>query len=149
MPDRIVLYRKNGGQVIALNSNLSSYAFIDTTYLATIVNPPCPSDHDLPSGADFSKPTIWDGSTLRPATGPEQATFVTAAATDATLQHRSLALAHLQSDPGMRTILQAIIGLMVQQLNMVRTQPTTTFAALTPAAVVQAIADAITAGSFD
>jgi hypothetical protein len=139
----IFLYRKNGGQALAVSVDGAAFTGLDTTFFDTLTNPP------VPDGVDLSVPKMWDGTSLRNATAPEQTAFVTAAATDLTLQQRAKAVAALQSDPNLRKILRAIVGLTVQQINTLRTQPTTVFSAITEAQAQTSIVAAINAGTYD
>lgn len=139
----IFLYRKSGGQVLGATVDVSAYAGIDATYFATVTDPP------QSNGADLSVPKIYDLTNLRDATVPEQAAFVTAAASDLNLQQRAAAINRLQTDPVLRKILRAIVGSTLTAINPVRQNPTTTFAAISQAQAETAILAAINAGTFD
>lgn len=140
----IFLYRINGGQVLGVSVNASAYAGIDPTYFATITDPP------EPNGIDLSIPKIYDGTNLRNATAAEITNFTTAAATDLNLQNRAAAIGLLQTNLINRKILGAIVGLTVQQLNVLRAQATNpTLSPLTQSQVVTAIENSINAGTFD
>ena len=138
----IYLFRVNGGEVLSVSIDPTAYAGIDSL-LSTVTNPP------TPDGLDLAVPKIWDGTNLRNATAGEIATFVTAAATDLTTTQRNTAVARFQTDPNFRKVLRSIVGLMVTQLNIVRQNPTTVFAAITQAQAETAIVNAINAGTFD
>jgi hypothetical protein len=137
------IYRLNGGQVLGQVYGVDSFAELDRAFYQFVTDPP------TPDGVDLSVPKIYDGVRIRNATAPEQSAFVTAAAVNATALLRSLAVAMLQNDPLLRKVLSAIVDVMVQQINVLRTQPTTTFAAITKQQAKTAIINAINDGSND
>ncbi|HXU04409.1 MAG TPA: hypothetical protein VN903_25785 [Polyangia bacterium] len=139
------LYRKSSGEVVSANTrdDLAYGSAIESAYFAAVVNPAAPN------GTDLAVPKVFDGSVLRNATAPEIAAFAAAANSDDTMRARGGAVSAFQTDPALRKILRAIVGLTVQQINTLRTQPTTTFSALTEAQVFTAIVNAINAGTYD
>ena len=139
----VFLYRKTSGQVLGVSIDGTAYSGVDATYFASVQDPP------TPNGADLAVAKRWDGTNLRNATNPEVSGFAAFIATDNNLVARAAAINRLQSDVILRKILRAIVGQMVTQLNTLRTQPSTTFAAITEAQAEQAIVDAINAGTFD
>lgn len=110
----VFLYRKNGGEVLGVSTDPSAYADADATYYGALTDPAAPN------GADLSVPKIYDGSQVRNASAPEQATFVTAAATDANLQQRTAALALAITNPVQRKILIGIVSVLIDELNTLR-----------------------------
>lgn len=139
----VFLVRKSSGEVLGVSTDPATYAGIDATFMQTVADPPTPNG--LATLAD----KIWDGTSVRDATAPELATFPTAQASDLNLQQRAAAILRLQVDPVLRKVLRAIVGQLIVQLNVVRQNPTTVFAAITEAQAETAIVNAINAGTFD
>jgi hypothetical protein len=69
----------------------------------------------------LSIPKIYDTAQVRNATAQEQATFVTAAATDDNLQQRVSALNLANNNPIQRKILMAIVSVLLDEINTLRT----------------------------
>jgi hypothetical protein len=138
------LYRINGGQVLVAAADIAWIAsMFDATYYRTVTDPP------TPDGGSLSPPKIYDGTRVRNATTQEQSAFLAASATDTTQQERARASAYLQVDPVFRKVLSALVDVLVQQINVLRTQPSTTFTAITKAQAKTAIINAINDGSND
>jgi hypothetical protein len=111
----IILYRKNGGEVLGASTDVTAYAGVDNTFFGTVTDPP------FPQGSDLSIPKIYDTAQVRNATAQEQATFVTAAATDDNLQQRVSALNLANNNPIQRKILMAIVSVLLDEINTLRT----------------------------
>ncbi len=139
----IFLYRKNGGQVQGVSTDATAYAGVDATYYGTVTDP------SAPDGADLGTPKFCDGVTVRNATAQEQSAFVTARVTDDNLIARQAAQDLYGADVRFRKILRAIASVMVDEINIVRQSPSTTFAARTLAQFNTAITNKITSGSVD
>lgn len=139
----IYLYRINGGEVSAVSVDVSAFADIDTTFFMTVTNPP------TPNGTDLSIPKHFDGTNVRNATAGEIIASATAVITDANLQNRATAIETLQTHPVLHKALSAIVDVVVQQLNTLRTSPTTVFPAITKAQAITAIVNAINSGAND
>jgi hypothetical protein len=142
-----VLYRANGGQVLVVSDSPLTASYIPGTFdraYYLVAN-----NVSAPDGVDLSVPKIYDGSVVRNATAQEQTTFATAAAADATQQTRAQAILALRSDMVFRKVIGAVVDVMVQQLNILRTQPTTAFSALDKTAVKAVIEGRIADGSND
>lgn len=139
----IFLFRKSSGQVLIASTDNTNFAGSDPTYFGTVIDPP------QPDGADLGIPKIWDGTNLRNATALEISNFPTFTATDVNLQNRTAAIVRLQTDVVFRKVLRAIVGQVVVQLNVLRTNPAIGLAAITEAQAENAIVNAINAGTFD
>ena len=141
----VFVYRKNGGQVVATVITFGDVAaFCDSTYFAATADEP-----PQPDGNDLSIPKIWDGTNVRNATAAEITAFATAATTDDAIRTRAVGVGTILNDPAFRKIFGALLDLLVNQFNQVRTQPTTAFAAITKAQARTAWLNAINDGSND
>lgn len=141
----LFVYRKTGGEVIAqVSTALEAASFFNPTYLALT-----PDDPPTPDGIDLSVSKIWDGTSVRNATPTEITACVAAALADEAARARAKAVAKMLNDPAFRKIFGALLDLLVNQFNVLRTQPTTTFAAITKAQARTAWLNAINDGSND
>jgi hypothetical protein len=109
----VFLYRKTGGQVLGVSTDPTAYAGADTTYYGVLTDP------TLTNGADLGTPKIWDGSSVRNATAPEIAAFVTAEATDTNLQQRTQASAQVTTEPLSRKVLRSLIDVLVAEITTI------------------------------
>jgi hypothetical protein len=139
----VFLYRINGGEVLGVSTSANAYQGVDSTYFATATDPAAPD------GVDLSTPKIWDGTKIRNATQAEVSNFPTARTADQNLIDRGKAIEWLQSNPVQRKILRALVSVLVDEINILRTQPTTSFSARTNAQAFTAIINKINSGSFD
>ena len=139
----VYLFRINGGQVLGVSIDATAYVGIDTSFFATVTNPP------TPNGTDLAVPKIWDGTNLRNATAGEQTSFITAATSDLNLQQRNQAVVRLQTDPIFRKALGSIVDIVVQQLNTLRAAVIPPLPTITKAQAITAIVNAINSGAND
>jgi len=139
----IFLYRKNGGYVEGMSSDAAAYAGADAALFATVTDPP------TPDGLDLGVLKVYDGANLRNATVGEISNYPAVIVADTTINYRNLAKQRLQNDVVLRKLLGAMVATILQSVNQVRTQPTTTFAAVTQQQAINAILNNIDSGSFD
>jgi hypothetical protein len=134
-------YRKRGGQVLAASTDPNN--FTDDVYFGVLTNPP------TPNGTDLSVPKIWDGTQVRNATAPEIATFASAAAIDQNLIERDQAVAWFTANPVQRKILRGMMAVMVDEINILRQNPTAVLSARTQTQGETAVLNKIASGAVD
>ena len=135
----IFLYRTNGGQVQGESINSDAYDPLPQ-FFSTVTDP------STPDGTNLVPPKIYDGTQVRSATAAEIMAFAIAEAEDDVLDARDKAkklLIHSQTGK----VLKAIIELMVQEINTLRSQHG--LSPRTRGQVINAINNAIDAGDVD
>lgn len=137
-------YRKSSGEVLGVSADNAAYAGQDATYYASVQDPP------QPNGADLSTAKIWDGTNLRNATSGEISGFPASTATDLTLQQRAVAWNRLQgTDAITRKMLQAIVSVLLDEINTLRTNAALGLSARTMAQAKTAILNKLGSGTVD
>lgn len=137
----LFLYRINGGKVLGISTDPAAYSNIDTSFFATIDNP------SVPDGEDLTIAKIWDVTQVRNATSAEIAAFVTAESQDQVSTDRMQAKASINSLPITKKYLQAIVSLLLDEINTLRALHSLTDRTIAQAKT--AIDNKIDSGNFD
>jgi len=109
------LHRINGGEVLGVSTDPNAYAGLGNPLLAVKQSPP------IPDGTDLVPAKIWDGISIRDATAPEIANFVTATATDTNIEIKQTAQDLVDVEIIWRKTLKALVLTLIEEVNTLRT----------------------------
>lgn len=122
------VYRKNGLEVLKVSLAGQLFASLDPVYWGVLTDPLTPNGTNVRSDVEgvlgpmrqlgFAKVAIVGSNTVRNATAPEIAAFVTSEATDAGLQDVGAVANWFQTHPRFRRAFKALVRRIVSENNL-------------------------------
>ncbi len=123
-----VLYRISSGEVISISISDDLFEEYDDEFRDVLTNPPLPDGTQLMSPGTYGShrvlgyAKIVDNGTVRNATQQEIDSFGAAFADDQAQKEANKAEEYLENDPKFRRVMTALMAILVDEINTLRSQ---------------------------